>query len=207
MRYTPFQLLKSTDIIIAKLHGEVISTLSLIRDSEMGLPIEDVYDDEVTARRRAGVHLAEISCLADRRDDHIRFFDLFREMCQLTSQLAWSLGVEELLAAVHPSHTAFYRRYLAFERLGERRDYPSVCGNAAMALCLNFAKAAKERPKRWQEFFGPPLPEEVLVHCPISIADREYFLRLAEEPAYPPHPRTAGGVTSEHAAEASLALA
>jgi N-acyl amino acid synthase FeeM len=197
MRYTPFQLLKSTDVIIAKLHGEVISTLSLIRDNEMGLPIEDVYDDEVNARRHAGVHLAEISCLADRRDEGVRFFDLFREMCQLTSQLAWSLGVEELLAAVHPGHTAFYRRYLAFERLGERRDYPSVCGNPAMALSLNFAKAALERPKRWREFFGPPLPEDVLVHSPISIADREYFLRLAEEPAYPPHARIGIGVASE----------
>jgi hypothetical protein len=189
MRYTPYQLLKSTDIIIAELRGELISTLSLVRDSELGLPLEDVYDDEVTARRDAGVHLAEISCLADRRDGPVRFFNLFREMCQLTAQLAWSLGVEELLAAVHPSHTAFYRRYLAFEPLGERREYPTVCGNPAMALALNFSRAAKEHSKRWHEFFGAPLPEDVLVHSPISVADREYFLTLAEEPAYPAHPR------------------
>jgi hypothetical protein len=190
MRYTPYQLLKSTDIIIAELRGEMISTLSLVRDSEMGLPLEDVYDDEVTARREAGVHLAEISCLADRRDGPVRFFNLFREMCQLTAQLAWSLGVEELLAAVHPSHTAFYRRYLAFEPLGERRDYPTVCGNPAMALALNFQRASHEHPKRWHEFFGQPLPAAALLEAPMSVADREYFLTLAEEPAYPPHPRT-----------------
>jgi hypothetical protein len=189
MRYTPYQLLKSTDIVIANLRGEMISTLSLVRDSEMGLPLEDVYDDEVSVRRAAGVHLAEISCLADRREGPVRFFDLFREMCRLTAQLAWSLGVEELLAAVHPNHTAFYRRYLAFEPLGERREYPTVCGNPAMALCLNFDRAAEEHPQRWREFFGEPLPEDVLVHVPLSIEDREYFLTLAEEPAYPAHPR------------------
>ena len=204
MRYTPYQLLKTTDIIIASLRGELISTLSLVRDSEMGLPLEDVYDDEVTARRAAGVHVAEISCLADRRDGPVRFFDLFREMCRLTAQLAWNLGVEELLAAVHPSHTAFYRRYLAFEPLGERRDYPTVCGNPAMALSLNFAHAAVEHPKRWREFFGESLPDDVLVHSPISIADREYFLTLAEEPAYPPHPRMPECAMSESSAEELL---
>ena len=204
MRYTPFQLLKSTDIVIAKLRGELISTLSLVRDSEMGLPLEDVYDEEVTARRRAGIHLAEISCLADRRADTVRFFNLFREMCQLTAQLAWSLGVEELLAAVHPNHTAFYRRYLSFEPMGDRREYPSVGGHPAMALGVNFAKVAKEHPKRWREFFGEPLPEDVLVHSPISIADREYFLTLAEAPAYPPHPRTPACANSDRSAEESL---
>jgi hypothetical protein len=190
MRYTPYQLLKTTDIIIATLRGEMISTLSLVRDSEMGLPMEDVYDDEVTARRAAGAHVAEISCLADRRQGPVRFFDLFRDMCRLTAQLAWHLGVDELLAAVHPSHTAFYRRYLAFEPMGERRDYPTVCGNPAMALCLNFAKASQDHPQRWREFFGERLPNDVLVHSPISVVDREYFLSLAEEPAYPEHPRS-----------------
>lgn len=201
MRYTPYQLLKSTDIIIATLRGEMIATLSLVRDSEMGLPLEDVYDDEVTARREAGVHLAEISCLADRRQGPVRFFDLFRDMCRLTSQLAWSLGVEEILAAVHPSHTAFYRRYLAFEPLGERREYPTVCGSPAMALALNFETAAVEHPQRWREYFGEQLPDDVLVHSPISIADREYFLSLAEEPAYPAHPRLPAFTMSERGAE------
>jgi hypothetical protein len=189
MRYTPYQLLKSTDVIIAQLRGEMISTLSLVRDSGIGLPLEDVYDDEVTARRETGLHLAEISCLADRRHGPVRFFDLFREMCGLTAQLAWRMGVDEILAAVHPSHTAFYRRYLAFAPIGDRRDHPSVRGNPAMALSLNFEQAAAEHPQRWEEFFGEPLPDDVLVPSPISTADREYFLSLAEDAAFPMRPR------------------
>ena len=67
MRFTPYQLLPTTDIIIAKLRGEVVSTLSLVRDGELGLPMEEIYPEEVNARRNKSVGLAEVSCLADRR--------------------------------------------------------------------------------------------------------------------------------------------
>lgn len=188
MRCTPFQLLETTDIIIAKLQGEVISTLSLVRDGKLGLPLEDIYAEEVAARRAAGVRLAEVSCLADRRQGAARFFGLFREMSRLMAQLGSKLGVEELLVAVHPRHVALYRRYMCFEAIGERRYYPSVCGNPAVALRLNFAEAAVKSPKRWREFFGRPLPNSVTRPCAIPEMDRNYFLSMAtsatERPCY-----------------------
>jgi hypothetical protein len=187
LRFTPYQLLETTDIIIAKLRGEVISTLSLVRDGELGLPLEDIYGEEVADRRAAGVQLAEVSCLADRRKGEARFFGLFRDMSRLMAQLGSKLGVEELLVAVHPRHVALYRRYMAFEPLGERRDYPTVCGNPAIALSLNFAKAAVTSPNRWREFFGQPLPANVTRPCPLTESDRGYFLGMQEAScSFPP---------------------
>jgi hypothetical protein len=183
MRFTQYQLLPTTDIIIARLRGEVISTLSLVRDGELGLPMEDIYPDEVAERRARGVRLAEVSCLADRRQDAARFFGLFCDMGRLMAQLGRKSGVDELLVAVHPRHASIYRRYMAFEFLGDRRDYPAVQGNPAVALSLNFDRAEREKPESWHEFFGQPMPEQVLRPCSISEADSRYFSALLAAPA------------------------
>lgn len=209
VRFTPYQLLSTTDIIIAKLRGEVISTLSLVRDGELGLPMEEIYASEVDGRRAAGIQLAEVSCLADRRKGAARFFGLFCEMGRLMAQLAKNLGVDELLTAVHPRHASLYRRYMAFVPIGGHREYPTVRGNPAVALSLNFANAAVDSPKSWQEFFGEPLPSAVLCSCPISSADREFFLSLCDEDAGCNHQlsATAGNMANSDMAEECQACA
>jgi hypothetical protein len=175
LRVTPYQLLETTDIINAQLRSEVISTVSLVRDGELGLPMEQIYPDEVAQRRDAGLRLAEVSCLADRRRSEFRFFELFCELGRVMAQLAYRTGIDELIVSVHPRHAPLYRRYMAFEQFGDRRDYPVVCGHPAVALRLNFAEAELYRPKPWREFFGEHLPPEVLVPCPVSALDRDYF--------------------------------
>jgi hypothetical protein len=180
MRATHYQLLPTTDIIVAKLHGEVISTVSLVRDNPMGLPMEAIYSKEVTQRRAEGLNLAEVTCLADRRRDSHRFFGLFCELSRLLAQLAWKSAVDELLVAVHPRHAALYHRYMAFQRVGEQRSYPTVKHNPAVALSLNFKQAQAQRPTAWREFFGQWLPGNVLQSCPISDADERHFRSILE---------------------------
>jgi hypothetical protein len=184
-RATKYQLLPTTDIFVAKLEGEVISTVSLVRDNEFGLPMEDVYRTEVAERRAAGFRLAEVSCLADRRRDAYRFFGLFCELSRLMAQLAIKQGIDELVIAVHPRHASLYRRYMAFRRFGERRDYPTVQNHPAVALVLNFSQAQAERPTGWKKFVGPQLPDSVLQSRPMPQADRDYFRSFVEADAGP----------------------
>ncbi len=178
LRVTPYQLLPTTDVLLAKLRGEVISTLSLVRDGELGLPLESIYPAEVNARRTAGLQLAEVSCLADRRKT-TRFFELFCELARLMVQMADRGGVDQLLIAVHPRHARMYARAMAFVQIGESRDYPEVNGHPAVALCLDFAVAKTRRAAIWRRFVGEPLPEDVTQPQPISLCDRRYFARLA----------------------------
>ncbi len=181
MRATPYQLTPSTDVIIAELRGQVISTVSLVRDGELGLPMEAVFPDEVAARRAAGIGLAEVSCLADRREGTARFFGLFCELSRLMAQLAKKTGVDELVVVVNPRHAPLYRRYMAFEQIGDERIYDAVQGFPAVPLSLNFAKAKINKPKSWHEFFGEQLPEDVLQACPISSEDQEYFSSVLDQ--------------------------
>ncbi len=83
--------------------------------------MEAVFPDEVAARRAAGIGLAEVSCLADRRQGTARFFGLFCELSRLMAQLARKTGVDELVVVVNPRHAPLYRRYMAFEQIGEER--------------------------------------------------------------------------------------
>lgn len=183
MRATPYQLLPSTDVILAELRGQVISTVSLVRDGELGLPMEAVFPDEVAARRAAGIGLAEVSCLADRREGTARFFGLFCELSRLMAQLAKKTGVDELVVVVNPRHAPLYRRYMAFEQIGDERIYDAVQGFPAVPLSLNFAKAKINKPKSWHEFFADELPEEVLQSCPITTDDQEYFSSVLDPDA------------------------
>lgn len=180
LRITPFQTLPTTNIFVAKLRGEVISTLTLVRDSERGLPMEQLYPDEVNRRRWGGSRLAEVSCLADRRSGRARFLGLFRELAQLMVQHAVLINVDELVIAVHPRHSALYKRYMAFKRIGEYREYEAVCGNPAVPMGLDLRTAKKEVPEHWARFFGRNLPTLALQSRPITSEDRSYFEGLLE---------------------------
>lgn len=181
LRITPYQLLPTTDIIVGELRGEVISTLSLVRDGELGLPLESLYPDEVRRRRAAGLRLAEVSCLADRRKEVARFFGLFCELAQVMIQMADREAVDQLLIAVHPRHARMYCRAMAFKQVGETRDYDAVNGNPAVLLCLDIAEVKALRAEVWQRFAGDPLPEAVVQTTPINDLDRWYFERLAKD--------------------------
>jgi hypothetical protein len=175
MRATEYQLLPTTDTFIARLRGDVISTVSLVRDGALGLPMEKVFPDVVAERRAAGKRVAEVSCLADRREDPARFFQMFCELGRLMAQLAIKEGIDEFLIVVHPRHAAVYRRFMAFRRVGDCRDYSTVCGNPAVALVLNFADAQVHSPDVWQRFFGARLPDDALQSSPLSQADCDYY--------------------------------
>jgi hypothetical protein len=180
LRITPYQLLPTTDIFVAELHGETICTISLVRDSRLGLPLEVIYHDEVAARRRQGLSLAEVSCLADRRKDPRRYFPVFLEICRWMVQTARFRGVDQLLVAVHPRHSRFYRRYMAFETIGDVRRYPSVCDHLAIALSLDFQRIDRERPPTYDRFFGKPIPHALLAPCPMSREEIVYFSPLVD---------------------------
>jgi hypothetical protein len=175
VRITPHQLLSSTDIFTAKVHGETISTLSLVTDSELGLPLEGVFPWEVEERRRLGLAIGEVSCLADRRSDMKRFCSVVVGLIRHMVQSARYRKLDQLLIAVHPRHARFYERYLAFDRISDERSYPSVCEHRAVALSLDFSMIDRHRAGDYQRFIGTPLSEDQVQPRPISEADRKFF--------------------------------
>jgi hypothetical protein len=179
LRVTPYQLLDTSQVFVSTLNGVVISTLTLVQDGQLGLPMEAIYTKEIQDRRERGVNLAEVTCLADRRLSPKRFFALFCDLSRVMAQFAQRQGVDEIWIACHPTHASLYERRLAFERQGDLCDYPAVLGNPAVPLRVDLTNLAEAYPKVWQRFFGEPIAHEVLAPSALSRDLREYYAEFA----------------------------
>ena len=180
LRVTPYHLLPTTEVFIATLHGQVICTMTLVIDGELGLPIEEVYGDNVAALRHQGLLLGEVSCLADRRASSRELFPVFWRLSGMVVQYSQRRGVDALVVACHPKHARFYQRTMDFRPLGEQRDYPTVRNRPAMAVWLEFARAEAEGSEKFRLLVGSPYPWRDLEPRPIHDADRTFFGRMVD---------------------------
>ena len=183
MRVTPYHLLPTTSVMVARYANQIISTLSLIEDGQLGLPIEQTFAEEVRERRQHGYLLAEASCLADRRTEIKRYFPVFVRLCRLMIQSARSRGIDQVLIAVHPRHVRFYTQYLAFDQIADERPYPAVQNHPAIALSLDLKRLEIDRPANYERFFTVPIDADQLQPQPMSAGERSYFRRFAEDPS------------------------
>jgi hypothetical protein len=181
MRVMPYHLLTTTEVFVAKRMGDVISTVSLVRDDRLGLPMEAIYGQEINERRQKRLHLAEVSCLADRRGDICHSLPVILRMMTLMAQAAQARGVDQLLIAVHPKHARFYQRFTAFVPMAGQRTYEAVCGKPAVALVLDLNRAPIDSPEHYRRFFGMPLPPESLRYQPIPQEVRAELRLIARE--------------------------
>lgn len=181
MRVTPYHLLPSTSVFVARLNGSVICTVSLIGDGQLGLPMESIYSGEVQASRDKGLYVGEISCLAVRDIAFKCFLPVFLKLTRLMTQFARSIGMNQFLIAVHPKHARFYKRYMGFEQVGEYREYPSVCNAPAVAYCLDFARIDRDRPPCYDEYFSVPIPLDQLRPQELTCDEMTFFSRVMDQ--------------------------
>ncbi len=143
VRVTSFLMLPTTVRFVALVNGEVVATLSLIQDSELGLPLEAAYGDAVRALRGQGGLIAEIGALGVKPEHrgHGLTLLLYKAMWKTAVEL---LGVEHLVVAVRPEVELFYAATLRFERLTDATPrYPGI-NSASTALHLNLKTAQNE---------------------------------------------------------------
>lgn len=183
MRVTPYHVLETTDVFVAVHRSEfgeenVVATVSLVRDGELGMPLECVYGAEVERLRASGLRLAEVTCFADRRTDARRFLTTFCELNKQLVRCARHHRVDQLLAAVHPRHAKFYERYVGFESFGRETSYPTVCNQPAVAMVLDFERIDREQPRCFQRLFADTFtwPE----HVEAARSERAWFARLVD---------------------------
>jgi len=180
LRVTPYQILPSTEVFVALRKGEVNCTVSLVRDAELGLPMESIYDEEVAERRRRGIEIAEVSCLADRPGKLKPSIATLFGIMAFTAQCAKRRGVDQLLIAIHPRHVAFYRRFIGFQLIGEMKPYGAVRNHPAVPMSLDLNRLAVDDPQAYERLFGSPFSDQQLAYQPVSHDLRSYFQRYVE---------------------------
>jgi hypothetical protein len=194
LRLTIFNAFPTTITFVGVIHDEVIATVSLIPDTPVGLPMDEIYHDEVQALRDEGRRLVEVTMLADRRLSVSRSLAMVLALMKLVFDYATlSLKATDLCITVNPHHDKFYHEYLLFTPLGGLRAYPSVSGNPAIARRLDLVRVEEEcqgRPVLLHRFYEDRTPMRLFEErYRMGSADLRYFFMertqiFHESPAY-----------------------
>lgn len=159
MRVTIYHALPTTATLCAKYDGEVVGTISLIRESSLGLPLQQIFD--LSALREKGGHIAEVSALAIHRKFRKKggsiLFPLMKFICEYCTNL---VDIRHLVIAVNPAHIEMYESLLFFRRLTARMvdRYDFVNGAPAIGATLDL----KEAPELFRKHYSSKPPHRNL---------------------------------------------
>ncbi len=151
MRATIYHALPTTTTLCAKYDGEVVGTLSLIRESVFGFPLQSIFDlQEVRAK---GGQIAEASALAVhpkfRKTGGIILFPMMKYMYEYCRNY---FDTRHLVIAVNPDRIELYESLLLFQRLtkSEVDNYDFANGAPAVGACLDLQTA----PDNFEDVYG-----------------------------------------------------
>ena len=134
--------LPETTTFIGKKKDTIISTLTIFQDSEMGLPMDAIYKQELDHLRQQGRKIVEVGALAVHpsicKQDQTVLMHGNKIMHSYSREY---LGVDDLVVAINPRHQWFYEHILLFEQIGELKAYNYVKKAPAVAYRLDLNKA------------------------------------------------------------------
>ena len=161
MRVTIYHALPTTTTLCAKLDDQVIGTLSLIRESAIGFPLQRIFD--LTEIREKAGYIAEVSALAIhpkfRRTGGTILFPLMKFMYEYCTTF---FDTRHLVIAVNPRHIEMYESLLFFRRLNANmvENYDFVNGAPAVGATLDL----KYAPEILRKAYANKPPRRNLYH-------------------------------------------
>ena len=142
LRVTIYHALPTTTTLCAKFDGEVVGTLSLIRESVFGFPLQAIFDlSKVRAQKGK---IAEVSALAVhpkfRKTGGAILFPLMKFMYEYCTTF---FDTRHLVIAVNPNRIEMYESLLFFQRLTETEveNYDFANGAPAVGASLDLREA------------------------------------------------------------------
>lgn len=166
-------------------NGSIVGTVSLVFDSDKGLPCDEIYRAETNRMRARGRYMAEVTRLAlhkdckDSREVLLRLFNLIYIYAKGVR------GYTDFMIEVHPRHLKYYKRTLGFEMSGAQQTCPRVGGAPAVLACLDLAIPTREVKRVGGR--GSSVKERTL-YPHFWSADRESALAETMAAAYRPMP-------------------
>lgn len=156
MRVTIYHALPTTTTLCAKFDGEVVGTISLIRESVFGFPLQSIFDLHEIREKKGRV--AEVSALAVhpkfRKTGGVILFPLMKFMYEYCTTF---FDTRHLVIAVNPNRIEMYESLLFFERLTENEveNYDFANGAPAVGASVDlhvapeiFKRVYGKKPRR-----------------------------------------------------------
>lgn len=145
----------NTSVVLGQLNGEVVSTMSVMHDSDYGLPLDRVYSRQLNMLRRLGRPLIEVGLLADRREKAGRALSAVMEMMRHT---VWNAYYQQadIVCGVHPHHADFYIKAFGCDVIGPVLLYPTVRNRPVVLLRLDIQHQLTQQklPRCLHQYFN-----------------------------------------------------
>ena len=186
MRFFVHNILPETTTFVAMIDDKVTATATVIPDSPLGLPMDELYKDEIDELRNKGKKTCEISMLAHSNelfDDNVsvmlnakKMFLVFYLFKHLLDYIKTNLKLDYICIAVNPKHAGTYE-YLYFKNLGDLKYYDKVNGAPAVGKYLDVhsvEKNCKESPSAsiYKMFFTG--------NCDLSVFEHKFLFTLQD---------------------------
>jgi GNAT superfamily N-acetyltransferase len=179
LRVTQYHALPTTTTLCAKFDGQVVGTISLVREGVFGFPMQSAFD--LSGVRLKQGNIAEISALAVhpdfRKTGGTILFPLMKFMYEYCTTY---FDTRHLVIAVNPSRIEMYESLLFFERLQANviKNYDFANGAPAIGATLDLKMA----PGIFKHYYSGKKPRKNLsqyfteIKLPnIEAPNRRYF--------------------------------
>jgi len=145
MRFLLHNALPETTTFVALIDGVVTATATVIADSPLGLPMDELYHQELEELRRGGKHLCEVSMLANSSElfseqvpmmlNAKKMFLIFFLFKHIFDYVRLQVSCDYICVMVNPKHANAYDS-LMFQDIGGMKRYDKVNGAPAVAKYL-----------------------------------------------------------------------
>lgn len=135
--YSIFDASSSTTTLVVKKNAEVVGCLTMIFDSCIGLPADELFVDEVDLQRLNSQKIVEIVSLGIKKN--VRGANrIFKKLFDVNLYFSYYFhGAEDCLITVNPSHVNFYEKKMGYKVLSDVRSFKKVNGAPAVLMLIN----------------------------------------------------------------------
>lgn len=150
--YGIHDLLPNAMTFLAEKNGIAIGTVTLIPESPMGLPANNLFPDELANYRRPDRNTCEAISLAcidsNARENSKVVKQLFRVVLLTAIKVFFATDV---IITANPSHCAFHKKKLLMSIIGSEKLYDKVSSAPAVLLGLNCIEAQNLYLERYHD--------------------------------------------------------
>ena len=147
-----YDALPDTTTFVAKdNNGRIDGALTVVFDSIIGLPADELYRMEIDGLRKSGAQLCEFVSLGI-SDSSKNQFKILASLFYCAYVLAWRMSKStNLVVTVNPQHIDFYCQKILFKKIGPERSFAKV--NGAPSVLLNVPLKIYSSLKHEQRIF------------------------------------------------------
>ncbi|MFC1479368.1 hypothetical protein ACFL6F_02120 [Planctomycetota bacterium] len=151
MHFYLFDVLPETRTLVALRRGKVVATLTLVFDSELGLPSDHLYKKTLDTFRNKGRRIAEISKLSADLELGVGQIEVVKGLFRLAWITAGKIrNATDFCVMVEPRHERFYKHSYLSDRIGELKEDHEAGGAQSLLLLVDLEKG----PEKLKEKYG-----------------------------------------------------